>query len=79
MAQSTPLTVVNSETVRIWLEALYNAVKQPKGSVREKIYGPCRDSGVAAIGKIIKTHASVFNPRMAICFWIHFIPLKFNR
>ena len=31
LAQSTPTAVVNAETVRIWLEALHNAVKEPKG------------------------------------------------
>ena len=32
LASSTPTTVVNAETIQIWLEALYHAVKEQKGS-----------------------------------------------
>ena len=32
LAQSTPTSVLNAETIQVWLEALYNAVKIPKGS-----------------------------------------------
>ena len=32
LASSTPTTVMNAETVQIWLEALYHAVKEQKGS-----------------------------------------------
>ena len=71
--------MVNAETVRIWLEALYSAVKKQKGSENKNTYGHCRDNGVAAIGKIIKTHAVVFNPRMALSFWVNFLPLRYDK
>ena len=79
LAQQTPTTVVSAGTVRIWLEALCSAVKEPKGPEEEISYYCCRENGVAAIGKIIKTHSSVFNPRMAISFWIHFLPLRYDK
>ena len=79
LAQSTPTGVMNAETVQVWLEALYTAVKIPKGSEKEKTYGHCRDNGVASIGKIVKSHASVFDPRLALSFWIHFLPLRHDK
>ena len=32
LAQATPPAVMNNQTVQVWLEALYQAVKIPKGS-----------------------------------------------
>lgn len=70
---------MNIDTINLWLQALYAAVKVAKGSEKEKTYGHCRDNGVAAIGKIIKAHSSVFDSRPAIGFWIHFLPLRHDK
>ena len=70
---------MNVDTINIWLQALYSAVKIPKGSEKEKTYGHCRDNGVAAIGKIIKAHSTVFDSRNALGFWIHFLPLRHDK
>jgi len=79
LAQSTPSSVMNVDTINLWLQALYSSVKIPKGSEKEKTYGHCRDNGVAAIGKIIKQHSTVFDSRPAIGFWIHFLPLRHDK
>jgi hypothetical protein len=55
---------------------LVEAVKIPKGAEKEKSYGHCRDNGVAAIGKIIKCHATKFNAKPVITLWLNFLPLR---
>ena len=78
-AEKTPSSVLDVPTINLWLQALYEAVKVPQGSEKEKAYGHCRDNGVAAVGKIIKAHASVFDATPAITLWIHFLPLRHDR
>ena len=79
LAQSTPVAVMNVDTIQLWLQALYDAVKIQKGSEKEKTYGHCRDNGVAAIGKIVKAHVTIFDSRPALSFWIHFLPLRHDK
>ena len=75
----TPSSVINADTIEAWLQALYESVKIPKGSEKEKTYGHCRDNGVAAIGKIIKTHITIFDPRPALSFWTSFLPIRHDK
>lgn len=78
-ASMTPSSVLTAENVDVWLQALYESVKVAKGSEKEKTYGHCRDNGVAAIGKIIKAHLSIFDVRPALSFWIHFLPIRHDK
>ena len=34
---------------------------------------------MASIGKIIKAHATQFDPRLAVNFWIHCLPLRHDK
>lgn len=34
---------------------------------------------MASIGKIVKSHATVFDPLLALSFWIHFLPLRHDK
>ena len=79
LALNTPTAVLNQDTLQMWLQALYESIKVPKGSEKEKTYGHCRDNGVAAIGKIVKVHASVFDPRPALSLWINYLPLRHDK
>lgn len=75
----TPSSVLDPGTIQLWLTALYEAIKVPKGSEKQKTYGHCRDNGVAAVGKIIKTHSTIFDPRPALTLWIHLLPLRHDK
>jgi len=78
-AEKTPSHVLNAETLQLWLNALLEAVKIPKGSEKEKTYGHCRDNGIAAMGKIIKAHFAIFDPTPYLTIWLNFLPLKFDK
>lgn len=78
-AERTPNNVLNGEAIQIWMNALIESIKIPKGSEKEKTYGHCRDNGVAALGKIIKAHSNLFDPTPYIAVWIRFLPLKFDK
>lgn len=78
-AEKTPNNVLNTESIQIWLNALIESIKIPKGSEKEKTYGHCRDNGVAAVGKIIKAHSNLIDPIPYIAIWIRFLPLRFDK
>jgi hypothetical protein len=78
-AERTPSHVLNAETLQLWLNALLEAVKIPKGSEKEKTYGHCRDNGIAAMGKIIKAHFAIFDATPYLTIWLNFLPLKFDK
>lgn len=78
-AEKTPGSVLNAETIQLWLNALLEAVKITKGGEKEKTYGHCRDNGIAAIGKIIKTHFALFDPKPYLAIWLNFLPLKHDK
>ena len=75
----TPSSILNVDTIQLWLNTLLEAVKIPKGSEKEKTYGHCRDNGIAAMGKIMKAHFSLFDPRPYISIWMKFLPLRFDK
>lgn len=54
-------------------------MKVSKGFEKEKTYGHCRDNGVASIGKIIKHHITIFDPRPALSFWLAYLPLRHDK
>jgi hypothetical protein len=63
----------------LWLNSLLESVKIPKGIEKEKTYGHCRDNGIASIGKIIKAHFNLFDPKSYIAIWLRFLPLRHDK
>lgn len=78
-AERTPSNILNADTIQLWLNALLEAVKIPKGNEKEKTYGHCRDNGIAAIGKIIKAHFAIFDPVPYLAIWHKFLPLRHDK
>lgn len=78
-AERTPASILNADTLQLWLNSLLEAVKIPKGSEKEKTYGHCRDNGIAAIGKIIKAHFALFDTRPYLAIWLNFLPLRHDK
>ena len=77
--QSTPTTAVAPDTISIWLNALIESIKIPKGFEKERTYGHCRDNGVASIGKILKAHWNIIDVKPYLTLWIRFLPLKHDK
>ena len=62
-----------------FLDLLHKSSNIPKGTEKEKVFGNCRDNTISAIGKILKSHGSLFDSRKYLGFWLNNLPLKYDK
>lgn len=61
------------------LKILIESASIAKGSEKAKQYGSCKDNAVAAIGKIVKAHGGLFDPKPILKLWLTMLPLRSDK
>lgn len=59
------------------LQILIESIQIPQGKEeKENLYLHCKENTIAAFGKIIKSHGSLFDPKPCLKIWLSYLPLK---
>mmetsp|Transcript_71880 Transcript_71880/g.83546 ORF Transcript_71880/g.83546 Transcript_71880/m.83546 type:complete len:1110 (+) Transcript_71880:60-3389(+) len=73
------LTETSKETVMpfamVYVTKVLEALKIPKGSENDRLYGLSRDNATAALGKLIRQCGDALNIRVLVPEWINNMPL----